>query len=299
MIIFNKREVSSARRMISLSRLCRTCILLSLSLSYCIGLSDDPNDPCSTHALNAYRKCILDNPCKCRNCFSDPNDPGWVVEAPEPRSCYDISNIFCPMVRCCTPCESTNSFYHSCLAARIATLYLGGNNNCQFFICTQPPNDFLGNCTTTTTTASDSNPCQKEVSDYLTCAASANCSSCQTSGIAALQLPTNTQTCRDMNSNVFCPLQNCCPACSKKLEALGSCVKYNVGCSTTPCSPSNASSQVGAPSAATLLTSLETSKQSSSSTTTDATSAGERWGNWTGITRIALAFAGLLFILEF
>lgn len=105
------------------------------------AMSNDPKDPCSTHALNAYQKCVGENACVCQNC-GDPNDPDWVITAPEPKSCFDLSQIFCPLVKCCSPCEHVLSFYHNCLAKRIADIYLGPNN-CTLFLCPIESNDVV------------------------------------------------------------------------------------------------------------------------------------------------------------
>mmetsp|Transcript_20495 Transcript_20495/g.44386 ORF Transcript_20495/g.44386 Transcript_20495/m.44386 type:complete len:316 (-) Transcript_20495:154-1101(-) len=192
---------------------------------------DDPSNPCSTHALNAYRKCIRDNPCTCRNCQDDPNDPDWVIEALEPRSCQDISRIFCPYVRCCSACEAEFSFYHACLADKIASLYLTQQHNCQLFICANPFDDFEGECGPTAAPVEPENPCATPMAEYETCVTQdSTCAGCPFAEIGSLHLEVSagTTTCQDINYNVFCPLESCCPACNTQLDAVATCVETNL-----------------------------------------------------------------------
>ena len=191
-------------------------------------------DPCSACALNAYEKCIMDNPCVCQNCQSNPSDPNWVITVPEPKSCVDISAIFCPLVKCCSPCEHILAYYHSCLAEEITNIYLGESNNCKLFECPGTSND--AECGRTLSLQNERglavqtfNPCQFQVSRYISCIAGSNeCSECDPSAIAELHLRSTTDTCQEMNHDVLCPLQSCCPSCSIQLEAVASCVETNI-----------------------------------------------------------------------
>jgi len=217
---------------------------------------DDPSNPCSTHALNAYRQCIRDNPCTCQNCHADPNDPTWVIEAVEPNSCQDISRIFCPLVRCCSACESVFSFYHSCLADKIASIYMGEEHNCQLFICANEADD--ADCTPTEAPTPMVNPCETPLEEYQTCIdQDSTCTGCPASDLSTLHLEltgASPRTCQEVNEQVFCPLDTCCPSCATPLDAVATCVETNLVtqpddvCPNTKCAVSSPTTPAPTPS---------------------------------------------------
>ncbi|KAL7566485.1 hypothetical protein ACA910_000958 [Epithemia clementina (nom. ined.)] len=191
-----------------------------------VAEDDDPSDPCSTHALNAYRKCIMENACSCQNC-GDPNNPDWVIDVPEPESCWDLSQIFCPLVKCCKPCETVASFYHNCLAQDIAQIYVGESHDCQLFVC--PMETYDTECSPETVTEA-MKPCATQVSAYKTCVeSSSECSlECEQTLVSQLLFDSSSKTCDEMNNDIFCPLSSCCPSCRAELDAVAVCAKENV-----------------------------------------------------------------------
>ena len=188
-----------------------------------ITASNDPSDPCSTHALNAYQACVQDN--GCTDACGDPNDENWTIYALEPKRCRDMSNIFCEHVNCCgEACVAELSFYHNCLAREIAEIYFGVDNNCLLFIC---PDTSYGN--SQRKLADGSQACEAEVSELRSCVKeAAECSHCDLYGLDALGFVAATKTCEEMHHGLFCPWDSCCPSCHSELDAVASCVKTNL-----------------------------------------------------------------------
>lgn len=201
-----------------------------------VAVPDDPSDPCSVYALNAYRACVFNNPCTCQNCYADPGDPDFVIEADQPSSCQDLSRIFCPHVRCCSACESEFAFYHSCLANKIANMFLGEDHNCQLFFCVNDNNDYTGECAIDDPNDPNSggivpvtNLCQAPLNNYQACIVNdSTCMGCPFSEVTQIDLDGGTQSCQDIHEDVLCPLKKCCPACDTQLEEVVTCVEDNI-----------------------------------------------------------------------
>lgn len=70
---------------------------------------------CGDSELAAYTQCVLDNPCLCSNCDSNPMDKDPIIRLDQPpESCQDIHRIFCPFIRCCSACEDVAKAWYSC-----------------------------------------------------------------------------------------------------------------------------------------------------------------------------------------
>lgn len=90
---------------------------------------------CSTRVLEDYISCVRYHPCQCSHCDPDPSDSYPVIVVDAPRSCQDVSRIFCPMIRCCSVCEDIFRVYHKCLGNILAETFLGINHGCPLFYC--------------------------------------------------------------------------------------------------------------------------------------------------------------------
>eukprot|EP00527_Entomoneis_sp_CCMP2396_P004341 CAMPEP_0198143274 /NCGR_PEP_ID=MMETSP1443-20131203/6258_1 /TAXON_ID=186043 /ORGANISM="Entomoneis sp., Strain CCMP2396" /LENGTH=185 /DNA_ID=CAMNT_0043806491 /DNA_START=404 /DNA_END=958 /DNA_ORIENTATION=+ len=148
------------------------------------------------------------------------------------------------MVRCCSVCESEFSFYHSCLARKIANIYLTSAANCQLFICADEPNDFTGQCTPTSAPVTTPDPCETQKTEYEVCATEDDtCFGCLHSDVKLIKAQGETRTCEEINRGVFCPLESCCPACNAELDAVTTCVNTDLEtqpdniCPSRKCAP--------------------------------------------------------------
>ena len=81
--------------------------------------------PCTNNALEAYQRCVTNNPCQCANCDPDPSDDDPQIVIVLPETCQDITRVICPLVRCCEPCEEFAATFYSCSSNAIANQFVG------------------------------------------------------------------------------------------------------------------------------------------------------------------------------
>jgi len=88
---------------------------------------------CSTTELQVYTQCIeshQDGDCSCTHCDANPVDGTPYVAVQVPRNCADVHDVYCPLLRCCTPCAAVaEAWYTTCSANAFAQHYLG--NTCR------------------------------------------------------------------------------------------------------------------------------------------------------------------------
>jgi hypothetical protein len=207
------------------------------------GGSGSGGDGCSPFALNEYMQCMRENSCVCANCDPNPTDNFPIIEVDAPQSCQDVSHIFCPLIRCCSPCEHVFEVYHKCLASIITETFLGVDHDCPFFSCPLaafPYQDEMERC------ANDS-PCHDVIEDYGECVASQSGKRCQACAAktdwrkkllsrgfdsdgggagGVTQSNDETWTCGQLSKAIICPMQDCCPECSIRLERVVKCLQH-------------------------------------------------------------------------
>lgn len=83
--------------------------------------------PCTRAALDAYIRCVAENPCECANCDDDPSDDVPVLQITAPDTCQDITRVFCPLVRCCSICEDIANTFYTCSADTLANDFVGAD----------------------------------------------------------------------------------------------------------------------------------------------------------------------------
>jgi hypothetical protein len=184
-------------------------------------------------------KCVRDNPCVCANCDADPTDnfPIITVDAPESHLLSPPSMLLSMRAR-----FSSVPLVHGDNHCRYL---LGVDHDCSFFSCPLaafPYQDEMEGC------ANDS-PCHDDMEDYGECVADRGgkrCRACaaKTDWRKKLHLscgrlessvsshPKDDEqpswTCQKLHSAVICPMHDCCPECSRKLDRVVQCLQdYN------------------------------------------------------------------------
>lgn len=105
----------------------RRNILLKLCQFLSIGVSFGNGELCSRDELKMYKQCVQHHsPCPCERCDPDPTDGTPVIFVDRPSDCLDVQKIFCPLIRCCSSCETVAfAWYQHCGANPFALQYLG------------------------------------------------------------------------------------------------------------------------------------------------------------------------------
>ena len=82
---------------------------------------------CNSELLAPYQDCVQKNsPCPCSKCDFDPTDDTPEIVAKTPYDCFDVEDIFCPLVKCCSACESeARTWYETCSGKAFAEFHLG------------------------------------------------------------------------------------------------------------------------------------------------------------------------------
>lgn len=195
---------------------------------------------CSTRALNAYRRCVEDNPCLCSNCDPDPtdDDPEIVLDD-APENCQDVNRIWCPLIRCCSACEEVAWEFYGCAFNDFSENEIG--SECPQVCSGFQFSDVEGDCTPTsspTPAPTVPNPCQNDLDTYNSCVLGEGDAVPQ-EDVSVLQdgdnctascvLEIEAATADDCgNKDIFCPLQECCSKCSTELENAYQCLQSNV-----------------------------------------------------------------------
>jgi hypothetical protein len=82
---------------------------------------------CSSDDLAPYSQCINQNsPCPCGDCDAEPTDGSPMLTTPVPTDCTDVVRLFCPLVRCCSMCETeAKQWFQKCSADPFSQMWLG------------------------------------------------------------------------------------------------------------------------------------------------------------------------------
>lgn len=103
---------------------------------------------CSADSMRAYESCILGNspcPCDTSKCDANPTDGTPVVFVDAPLSCNDIFDIFCPMVRCCSVCQTEALGWYQCAADNVSQRWLDQSCDLEANCDVYPTNDLDSN----------------------------------------------------------------------------------------------------------------------------------------------------------
>jgi len=191
-------------------------------------LASAQNLTCTSDDLNAYIRCVQTSPCVCSNCDPDPLDgvPEIVIDVP-PGSCQDVSRIFCPLIRCCSACETEAAAWYACNFQSFAYFWLKRDcpRTCPGYAYADVP---LGNCQPTQAPTQTQPICQNEVGRYSNCVErNGDSDTCSADCSISFSEISNPSALRDTcgNQDVFCPVLRCCPDCERELESLAECVR--------------------------------------------------------------------------
>lgn len=99
-----------------------------------------PMSSCSSNILWNYESCVAQNPCTCSNCDPNPMDNYPEIHLAQPPSnCRDVNRLFCPLIRCCSPCAEQALMWYSCAMEDFSQQILG--QNCTQLCSSFPFND--------------------------------------------------------------------------------------------------------------------------------------------------------------
>jgi hypothetical protein len=103
---------------------------------------------CPAVVLTNYMECVAQNPCVCSACDPDPTDMFPVINVERPSDCLDVARIFCPLVRCCSICQTEALAWNQCSANGFSNNFLGRECPLEGSCASYPLQDL--DCTPTT-----------------------------------------------------------------------------------------------------------------------------------------------------
>ena len=129
---------------LSRSQLCLLTIVMLLLVhsepQFIPSASYAPMGACSSYVLSNYENCVAQNPCTCSNCDPNPMDNYPVIHLAQPPSnCRDVNRLFCPLIRCCSPCAEQALTWFTCAMEDFSQQILG--QNCTQLCSSFPFND--------------------------------------------------------------------------------------------------------------------------------------------------------------
>lgn len=95
------------------------------ALTLALLLQQTSAQSCPGSVLTDYMDCVAQNPCECSACDPDPTDDFPVINAERPSDCLDVARVFCPLVRCCSICQTGALAWNQCSANGFSANYLG------------------------------------------------------------------------------------------------------------------------------------------------------------------------------
>ena len=174
-------------------------------------------------AIANYTSCRITNSASCNYCSNESSNITNIISL----SCSDLTNTFCPDIRCCSACEDAAKLFYECT---IFPLFEATNQQDCTLDCSSFPTGINHNVTT--------EPCDAVTGNWLACIFShqGGCSACTNYGTTFNSSLFNaTDDCAAVES-YFCPFVDCCSSCQSESNAISQCIlSQNFNSSASNC----------------------------------------------------------------
>jgi hypothetical protein len=213
-------------------------------------------------AVADYIQCIVSNSATCTDCSADSGN----ITNLSSLSCSDITNSFCPAIRCCSACETAAAKAFECY---VIPLFATTSQQACTLDCTSFPYGDNGNGT--------AGPCDTVTGSWIACFIKHNDECLACTGNSATFDPSMlnaTDECA-VTERYLCPYVECCSSCQSESDAYYQCIlTQDQNSVASGCNLNCSGTYLGSNETSTNETSASGSSTNGSSTNGTSTSGG-------------------------